>query len=159
MPTLELQLKYAWDWFEYHAGQRLTAFNFFLVLMGAVIVGYAQALIHHSKTLGVALGVLGGLVALAFWAMDIRNEELVDYGRSALDDLEEKLGMSIRKDEAQRTQLGRVLDGRTQRHIYQWALAKKTRMRWFSHGRWLRIVITVMGCSSLAGAGWAGAGF
>ena len=31
---------YAWNWFEYHAGQRLTSFNYFLILIGVVVVGY-----------------------------------------------------------------------------------------------------------------------
>jgi hypothetical protein len=33
---LEVQLNYAWSWFQYHAGQRLAAFNFFLIIAGVV---------------------------------------------------------------------------------------------------------------------------
>ncbi len=40
---LKDKLDYAWKWFEYHAGQRLVAFNFLLVLMGALSVGYYKA--------------------------------------------------------------------------------------------------------------------
>jgi len=41
---LELALKYAWDWFNYHATQRLTAFRFFLIMLTAITGGYITAL-------------------------------------------------------------------------------------------------------------------
>jgi len=160
VPTLELRMKYAWEWFEYHAGQRLTAFNFFLVLTGAVVVAYAQAVAHHSKTLGVGLGLFGGLVAFAFWAMDVRNEELVNCGREALDRLEEVLGMSIRRQDSDRAQLQKALRDWPQNRIYGWvAKDKRRRGRWLTHGRWLRIVIVATGALSLAAGGWACAGY
>lgn len=36
----EIAYKYAWDWFSYHAAQRLTTFRFFLIIIGVVVVGY-----------------------------------------------------------------------------------------------------------------------
>jgi hypothetical protein len=40
---LETELTYAWNWFQYHAGQRLTAFNFFLVMRSARVRGYLRS--------------------------------------------------------------------------------------------------------------------
>ena len=147
---LELQQKYAWDWFSYHASQRLTAFNFFLVLMGAVIVGLGQALSHDLRLLDVALGVVGGLIAVAFWALDVRNEELVYRGRDALDAIEPRLGVSILSGDDDRAKLGEALEGRIQGCIYRYVAAKQSRLRWFTHSRWLRIVILTMGLLSAA---------
>jgi hypothetical protein len=162
---LELELKFSWDWFQYHASQRLTAFNFFLVLIGAIAVGYAQAVTHASQTLGIVLGSFGAFVALAFLAMDIRNQELVECGLKALKDLEAQLDhLSIVKEDCDREQLhsvmpwpfrglfpssgGRPLDGR-----------RKWRYGWFSHRRLLRLVLLVACLLSLGGTGWAVAGF
>jgi hypothetical protein len=36
--------KYAWSWFQYHADQRMKAFNFYVVLVGIIAVGYSTAL-------------------------------------------------------------------------------------------------------------------
>jgi hypothetical protein len=41
---LPTRMKYAWDWFQYHADQRLKAFNFFLVILGILIVAYGAAM-------------------------------------------------------------------------------------------------------------------
>lgn len=40
----QARMKYAWDWFQFHADQRLKAFNFFLVLLGILIVAYGAAM-------------------------------------------------------------------------------------------------------------------
>jgi hypothetical protein len=151
---LDLKVRYAWDWFSYHARQRLTAFNFFLILMGAVVVGYAQAVTSHAPVVGAALGFLGAFVAQAFWAMDVRNEELVSCGRVALDDLELQLGLSIRYEDRVRGQLGEVL----QNPVAKW-LHLRLGAKWFRHSRWLRMVIIVMGLLSVAAFGWAVSGF
>ena len=42
--NLPVKMKYAWDWFQYHADQRLKAFNFFLVILGILIVAYGTAM-------------------------------------------------------------------------------------------------------------------
>jgi hypothetical protein len=154
---LELQQKYAWDWFSYHASQRLTAFNFFLVLMGAVIVGYGQAFSDRAEALGVALGLLGFIVAVAFWAMDVRNEELVRCGREALGRLEPRIGVSITGSDGSREQLKGAMGNPVQGYIYAHLVAG--RPQWITHGRWLRAVISLMGLMSVAAGVWAAAGF
>jgi hypothetical protein len=50
------ELDYAWDWFKYHASQRLTAFNFFLIMVGFLLVGYAHAIDKHFVYFGIGLG-------------------------------------------------------------------------------------------------------
>lgn len=151
---LDLEFKYAWDWFSYHARQRLTAFNFFLILMSAVVVGYTQAVNNDLPALGVTLGGLGAFVAVAFWAMDIRNEELVYCGRVALDQLEAKLAVSIRKDDESRAHLKQAMDGPLASRLFGRLDSRK-----LSHRTWLRRVIGVMGLLSLAALAWAALDF
>lgn len=154
-PSLDVQLRYAWDWFQYHAGQRLTAFNFFLILMGAVLVGYANAATGDSPVLGVTVAAIGLVVSAGFLAMDLRNAELVQYGRDALEDLETRYPTlpQIRTGDAQRKALETAMKG-------WWVVPSscqgKARV---THGYWLRRIIILFGIISILGLGWAVAGF
>jgi len=150
----ELEFKYAWDWFSYHARQRLMAFNFFLVLIGAVVVGYTQAVNEHIRALGVGLGFLGAFVSVGFWVMDVRNEELVNCGRAALDKMEKQLRLTIREDDHKRVRLPEALQGPAGTRIRQY-LAPSI----FTHRTWLRAVITGMGLLSAIAGLWALIGF
>lgn len=76
-----IEFDYAWGWFQYHAAQRLTSFNFFLIIVGFVLVGFAQAIDKQWDAFGVGLGLLGVVVAAGFLALDIRNAELVFRGQ------------------------------------------------------------------------------
>lgn len=105
----DIAYKYAWDWFEYHAKQRLTTFNFLLIILGAL--GYGYWAFRDNKEISFAIGIFGVIVSFAFLILEIRNTLLVDDGRQALDRLEgarngkgfepfDKLG--IRKEDLKR---------------------------------------------------------
>lgn len=87
--SLKDEREHAWKWFHYHAGQRMVAFNFFLVLMGALSVGYIQAWVYGLCIHAGSIAIVGVLVSLLFILLDIRNEQLVDVGRAALKSIEE----------------------------------------------------------------------
>lgn len=164
-PEPELELRFAWDWFQYHAGQRLTAFNFFLILTSAAIVGYANAVASHSAGLGAAVALIGAIVALGFLAMDVRNAELVEYGRRALDKLEEDLPrLEIRSGDRGRKELQAALSGsRLEKWLYDWANKGQHRQTWFrtvlTHSFWLRLIMAIIGLAFLAAGVWAATGF
>ena len=95
-------LTYAWAWFSYHANQRLTAFHYFLIIVGILATGYATSLEKDLYLMQVILGLVGIIISLAFLALDVRNTRLVDDGREALWDLEGALRMEkgiYRKDD------------------------------------------------------------
>jgi hypothetical protein len=100
----EIAFKYAWDWFSYHAAQRLNAFHFFLIITGFVVLGYSTSmeLGQKGQLLGFFLGLFGALTSIAFMTLDLRNTELVKCGRVALDKLEGKVELTIRKDDENR---------------------------------------------------------
>lgn len=77
-------LDYAWRWFEYHAGQRMVAFRFFLILLAALVLGVTTALKDREFFLVSMLAAFGALISFAFLMLEIRNEELVNVGRNAL---------------------------------------------------------------------------
>ena len=90
-------LTYTWNWFAYHASQRLQAFNFFLLILAALATGYLTALDKDYGLLQIAIGVTGILISFAFLALDFRNEQLVTDGRDALRQLERALGTNIHR--------------------------------------------------------------
>lgn len=84
-------LKYAWDYFHFHASQRLTTFNFYLVICGLIIAGYATAL-KESRDIPIALllGLVLTLMSFVFWKLDRRNRQLIWNAEEALKVLEDK---------------------------------------------------------------------
>lgn len=86
-------LEHAWRYFELHANQRITVFNFFLALSGAVAVGLATALQGSPRfaSLGIPLGLLLVLVSFVFWKLDQRVSFLIKHAEKALAELERAL--------------------------------------------------------------------
>lgn len=148
-----IEFDYAWGWFQYHASQRLTAFNFFLIIVGLLLVGFAQAIDHHWNAFGFGLGLLGALVATGFLALDVRNAELVIRGREALAKLELGMGSPLSDDDLKRETLAKAIGlGGLGRQV--------AKLPWlFRHQFWLRFIIAMVGAGFIAGAAWAYCGY
>lgn len=108
----EAKMTYAWNWFQYHADQRLKAFNFFVVILGILVAAYGAAMkefvtaSNHPEAyewFAIGVAVCGALISIAFLFIDVRNRELVDCGRRWLDSLEHGIGMEIRQDDQARS--------------------------------------------------------
>jgi hypothetical protein len=114
-----LLIDYAWKWFNYHATQRLTAFNYFLIIVAILANGYLICVDKHLYALQVGLGLIGSIISIAFLAIDARNTQLVDDGRNALRKLERSMAMATgihRADyqpDRQRTAFGELLLGKS----------------------------------------------
>ena len=88
----ELAFQYSWGWFKYHAQQRYSAFNYFLLTIGALSWAYMQKPDINNNDLNLmrtAIGILGFFISLAFLFIEKRNTELVNDGRAGLDKLED----------------------------------------------------------------------
>ena len=96
--TKTLALYYAWDHFAYHAQQRQTVFNFFLLLVGGCVAAYS-AMIDESGAdynyFRSFLGVVLALASLLFWRLDKRNARLVKVSEEALKKLEARMANDI----------------------------------------------------------------
>jgi hypothetical protein len=90
---VDLQFEYAWRWFEYHATQRLIAFRFYLIIIGAMgwlFLRESSVLLYpHNMFFGIILLV----VSIFFFLLELRNNQLVNCARSALDELEKDQGL------------------------------------------------------------------
>jgi len=138
---LNLRFDYAWKWFEYHAAQRVTMFNYFLLITGILASAYVVLLKEGLFVIGTGLAVLGTLTSIGFLFLDCRNKQLVDLGEDVLEKLErydifttqfrtEKHGKSI--------QLGFLL-----RESEEAPRLDKNPIRWFTtnivkHKFWIR---------------------
>jgi len=158
---LKIALTYSWEWFKYHADQRLKAFHFFLIIVGTLSVAFTQSVAQNLRPAAIGVGVLGMLVSVAFWILDIRNEELVYCGRVALDELEEALGVHVRRDDRTRRHLKTAIGDRWfSGRIYPWIQQNPVRREHiFTHRRWLRRIETTFGIAFLTATVWASAWF
>ena len=88
----EIRYDYAWKYFDFHAKQRTTVFNYFVIAAGLFVNGYVTVLKQPStlttETLMTILGFAGAGITLAFAFLDRRNEELVHIAEDVLEHLE-----------------------------------------------------------------------
>lgn len=79
-----------WKYFEIHASQRLTVFNFFSAFSGLIAAGIG-AVAPASKdysAVGVALGAMLIVISFIFWKLDQRAAFLIKHAEEALKRLE-----------------------------------------------------------------------
>ena len=81
---------HVWTYFKFHAKQRITVFNFFLVLSGFIIAGLTAAIQAEGLILlvGAVLGSLLILISFIFWKFDQRVSFLIKHAEKALIELE-----------------------------------------------------------------------
>jgi hypothetical protein len=87
-------ISHAWDYFAFHAQQRQTVFNFFLILIGASVAAYASTLAKADGSHDYFHSVLGLLVVVSsflFWRLDKRNSRLVKLAEDPLKKFENRL--------------------------------------------------------------------
>jgi hypothetical protein len=81
----EIFRKYAWDYFEYHADQRMKTFNFFIVMAGLLAGGITSLLKDGGSPWWITpLGILLFILSIVFWKLDQRNRMLVRNGEAAI---------------------------------------------------------------------------
>lgn len=79
-------LDHAWRYFALHAQQRISVFNFFVVLSGILATGIGAGL-QAGKPMAPVVAILGALLALlsfVFYRLDGRASELVKLAETAL---------------------------------------------------------------------------
>ena len=81
---LELRLDYAWKWFDFHARQRTTIFNFFLLTVGLIANAIVQLLVNGQFMAAGLLSTSGLFISVVYFGLDIRNSELVHWGEDIL---------------------------------------------------------------------------
>ncbi|KTC08375.1 hypothetical protein AO387_25485 [Pseudomonas syringae ICMP 11168] len=84
-------LEHAWKYFELHAQQRMTVFNFFLAISGLTAAGIGAGLQQGSKfsALVCLLGCFLFFIAFLFWKLDQRASLMIKASENAIIALEQ----------------------------------------------------------------------
>jgi len=129
----DTRLRFASEWFYFHAEQRLRSYNFFLITFAGLAAAAGQVSPHHLRAFGVALGGIGTVAACSFFALELRNHALVDSGRTQLLIIEQDLGLAI--------------------------VAPTRQHRALHHKYWIRAFMSITGLAFAGFAVWAWFGF
>ena len=91
--------EYAWDYFQLHAGQRMSTFNFFIILAALLTTALASTFVKDFEwdIVGFFLGSGLIIISFAFWKLDQRVRFLIKHAENALKDLENNYASSKEK--------------------------------------------------------------
>lgn len=76
----------AWQYFELHASQRLTTFNYYIVISTLITTGIFATFSkdYTAPSLGIAGGLLLLFFSFVFWKLDERNRQIIKGAEAAL---------------------------------------------------------------------------
>ena len=74
----------AWDYFEMHGNQRLTTFNFYILISSVVATALFTVLTSSAPRIGWLPGGLLIFFSFVFYKLDSRNAELIKGAEAAL---------------------------------------------------------------------------
>lgn len=85
-------LEHAWNYFQLHAAQRITVFNFFVATSGLLVAALVFALRGGAETATLSMAAGVGLVALSFvfWKLDGRVSAMIKVSEAVIMKIEEK---------------------------------------------------------------------
>lgn len=128
-------LEHAWSYFQLHANQRITVFNYFVIFAGVLATGLASAVQASPRlaTVGVVLGLLLSLLSLVFWKIDQRTSFLIKHAEELIKTLEPATA-PLFQEEVTKTE-----------H------ARKTKGLW-TYGKAFRVIFLVMGLVGISGS-------
>jgi len=81
--------QYIWNYFQVHASQRLTTFNFYILISTVIATGFL-IVIRGMPILALILSIILILLSFIFWKLDIRNRQLIRNAEEGLKYLESK---------------------------------------------------------------------
>jgi len=94
-PPARQAYEHAWNWFKYHAEQRLAMIRFAVLILGAIAaaVGYLHK--DNQFVISIALCLLGMVASYCFLKLDSRTSHLIKLAEEALAEHENKLAEDI----------------------------------------------------------------
>lgn len=98
-PSAELNaLNHAWDWFKYHAEQRMTMIRFSMAVIGATGAAVGYLIKQRQDFFSVLVSLFGAIVSYCLLRIDRRTADLVKIGEEALRVEERRLGLHAAND-------------------------------------------------------------
>lgn len=90
----EVALEYGFKWFEFHAQQRTTTFNYYVIIYSGLAAAVSFLLKENIKLGSIVMSLLMVGVSVLFWQLDVRNRQLIDIGEAILSDSWRKNGLN-----------------------------------------------------------------
>lgn len=75
---------HAWDWFKYHAKQRISMMRFYILSLGGAAGGIGYLLQQQEHCAAATLSLFAALMSFCFMRFDRRVSDLVKLGEKAL---------------------------------------------------------------------------
>ena len=82
------RLDLAWKWFDHHAKQRTSFFNFFLIITGILLNAYVIAIRDDQLLIAFMICITGIFQSLAFITFDCRGRQLVTHSEDVIEKIE-----------------------------------------------------------------------
>jgi hypothetical protein len=153
---LKLRFNYSWNAFEFHAKQRISMFNFFILFAGITANAIANLLRANLFVPAGILAFIGGVVSIVFIFFDRRNEELVHFAEDNLRELERDIVfINYQRDiewPRRRTLFGRmnkkIINRQLGIHLRESEDIRDKGRSHYEHGRWIPILqfLIAIGC-------------
>jgi hypothetical protein len=140
MQSMDKGLDHAWRYFALHAQQRISVFNFFIVLSGVLSTGIGAGF-QAGRAMAPVVAILGALLALfsfVFYRLDERGSELVKLAEAAL----------IAGETACLSEFARIIVDETK-------LRTSPSTRSWTFGRSFRLIFWVMGIAGIVSSSYA----
>jgi hypothetical protein len=93
-PTARDAYEHAWNWFKYHADQRLIMIRFSVLILGAIAVGIYYLHKDQENAFSLTLSIFGIIVAYSFLRLDLRTADLIKLGENALSEREDQIAQA-----------------------------------------------------------------
>src|SRR3954452_19626507 len=90
----EKALDYGYRWFEYHAQQRISAFNMYIIVYSGVCAATSYFIKEKMQAGPIVLSVVMMLLSLLFWQLDVRGRQLVGIGERIISESWREAGLS-----------------------------------------------------------------
>jgi hypothetical protein len=74
---------HAWNWFKYHAEQRLTMIRYSVLILGAMVAGVGYLYRDHEYFFSLIASLFGTLASYCFLRLDLRTADLIKLGERA----------------------------------------------------------------------------
>jgi hypothetical protein len=98
-PFSQVALDHAWNWFTYHANQRISPLRMFLLTTGAVTTAYFAAFEAEIYEASIGAAVFGAVSSFCFFWLDQRSSQLIKLGEAVLDKEQKRLKYGVLYDE------------------------------------------------------------
>lgn len=90
----EIALEYGFKWFEFHAQQRISTFNFYLIVLSGLVAAASFSIKEKIWVGSIVTSLMMLGASILFWQLDVRNRQLIDIGEAILSDSWQKTGLS-----------------------------------------------------------------